>query len=507
MANETKLTSQALYQWLFEACNIMRGPINQDEYKSYITPLLFYKRISDNWDEEYDAALAESGGDKEYASFPEMHLLAIPDGCHWSDVRNATKDVGDRLTKAMLAIEQANQATLGGVFTSFDDASWADKNRFTDARLKDLIEHMSEHRLRNSDYPADIMGDAYEYLLKKFADLQKKNAGEFFTPRSIVKLMVWLLDPRPGDSIYDPACGTGGMLIESLRYMGGEKRQSFGKVYGQEKNLSTSAIARMNVYLHGEGVGADVTITQGDTLRSPNYTENGKLKTFNEVLANPPFSLKKWGADAFESDKYGRNLWGCPTDTNADFAWLQHMVASMDPQRGKVAVVLPQGVLFRGGREQKMRKKLIESDLLECVISLVGGLFYNAGVSACILFLNNRKQPEHCGKVCMIDATSIYTPERAQNTMTEQDIQTVFDLYTHYEDVIERCKIVTIDDIHAAGDTLAVNSYVERKPVPVKDPALVRAEYEKALEGVRTAEDRMRALLTEGGYLIGENRD
>lgn len=204
MSNSTdQISSQELYNWLFEACNIMRGPINQDEYKSYITPLLFYKRISDNWDEEYDKALKESDGDKEYAAFPEMHIIQIPNGCHWLDVRNKTENVGEALVNAMNGIERANQKTLGGLFSSFDDANWTDKNRFTDERLKDLIEHMSEKRLRNSDYSADIMGDAYEYLLKKFADMQKKNAGEFFTPRSIVKLMVWLLDPRPGDSIYD----------------------------------------------------------------------------------------------------------------------------------------------------------------------------------------------------------------------------------------------------------------------------------------------------------------
>lgn len=502
------MTSNELFSWLFEACNIMRGPINQDEYKSYITPLLFYKRVSDNWDEEYDLAMKESDGDTEYAEFPEMHVIQIPKGCHWEDVRNATSDIGSKLVNAMNGIERANQATLGGLFSSFDDANWTDKNRFTDGRLKDLIEHMSEKRLRNSDYSADIMGDAYEFLLKKFADMQKKNAGEFFTPRSIVTLLIWLLDPQPGDSIYDPACGTGGMLIEALKYMGNEKKQSFGKVYGQEKNLSTSAIARMNVYLHGEGAGdTDVTITQGDTLRHPNYLENGRLKTFNAVVANPPFSLKNWGADSFETDPYGRNLWGCPTDSNADFAWLQHMVKSMNPDNGKVAVVLPQGVLFRTGKDGKMRQKLVETDLLECIISLAGGLFYNAGVSACILFLNNHKRPEHQGKVCMIDAAKICTPERAQNTMTEQDITEVFNLYSKYEPVIEKCAIINIDEIRNKEFTLTANNYIEREKAEVKDPAIVRQEYFDALKQVEVAEEKMKKLLIQGGYIDEQNHN
>lgn len=250
-------TSQKLFNHLFEACNILRGPINQDEYKSYVTPILFFKRVSDVYDEELQDALEESGGDEEFAAFPENHSFIIPEGCHWQDVRNTSKDVGTAIVKAMTGIERANPETLSGVFSSFDDANWTDKTKLDDERLKNLIEHMSKIKVGNKNYSADVMGDAYEYLIKKFADLSKKNAGEFYTPRSIVKLMVELLDPKAGDTVYDPACGTGGMLIEAIRYIHDDK-MTYGKMYGQEKNLATSAIARMNLFLHG---GRDFKIT------------------------------------------------------------------------------------------------------------------------------------------------------------------------------------------------------------------------------------------------------
>lgn len=490
-------TSQRLFTHLFEACNILRGPINQDEYKSYVTPILFFKRLSDVYDEETLVALESSDGDEEFASFPENHSFEIPDGCHWQNVREKSENVGVAIVHAMNGIERANPDTLSGVFSSFDDANWTDKTKLSDERLKNLIEHMSKIKVGNTNYSADVMGDSYEFLIKKFADLSKKNAGEFYTPRSIVKLLIMLMAPQAGDTVYDPACGTGGMLIEAIRYMKGDKL-TYGHIYGQEKNLATSAIARMNLFLHG---AKDFKVTQGDTLRSPNYQEGGKLKTFDCVVANPPFSLKNWGAEQFSSDIYGRNLWGTPTDSNADFSWLQHMVKSMDQKNGRCAVVLPQGVLFRSGKEGEIRKKLVESDKLECVITLMSGVFYSTGVSACILFLNNHKKSDHVGRVCMIDATSIYTAQRAQNIMTEDDIDKVYQLYAGYEDVIEKVKIVTIDDIKQKDYTLAINNYIEKKEQETVPPAEVRRQYFEAYEEMLEAEETMRQLLLAGGYV------
>ncbi|SBW06078.1 Type I restriction-modification system, M subunit [uncultured Eubacteriales bacterium] len=492
-------TSERLFRHLFEACNILRGPINQDEYKSYVTPMLFFKRLSDVYDEETTKALEESGGDEEYAAFPENHRFIIPDGCHWNDVREQSENVGKAIVDAMSGIERANPETLSSVFSSFDDAVWTDKGKLSDERLKDLVEHMSKIKVGNENYSADVMGDAYEYLIKKFADLSKKNAGEFYTPRTIVKLLVMLLAPKAGETVYDPAAGTGGMLIEAIRYMQDDK-QTYGRIYGQEKNLANSAIARMNLFLHG---ARDFNIAQGDTLRSPHFLYRGQLRTFDCVIANPPFSLKAWGAEQFSSDVYGRNLWGSPTDSNADFAWLQHMVKSMDAKNGRLAVVLPQGVLFRSGKEGEIRKKMIESDKLEYVITLVSGVFYSTGVSACILVLNNNKPADHIGKVCLVDASQIYTAQRAQNIMTEENVNDVFKLCADYTDVIERAKVVTLDDLRSKDHTLSAGVYIEKAAKETISPAEVRADFVNALATAKAAEERLSELLVKGGYVNG----
>lgn len=496
-AEAEETTSQKLFGHLYEACNILRGPINQDNFKTYVTPILFFKRLSDVYDEETQSALEASGGDEEFAAFPENHRFVIPPGCHWQDVREKSENVGAAIITAMNGIERANPDTLSGLFSSFDEANWSDKTKLSDERLKNLVEHMSKIKVGNRNYSADVMGDSYEFLIKKFADLSKKNAGEFYTPRSIVKLLIMLLAPKAGETVYDPACGTGGMLIEAIRYMA-DDRLTYGRIYGQEKILETSAIARMNLFLHG---ARDFKVTKGDTLRSPNYLENGKLKTFDCVVANPPFSLKKWGADQFASDIYGRNIWGCPTDSNGDFAWLQHMVCSMNPKTGRCAVILPQGVLFRSDKEQQMRKQLIESDKLEAVIALTGGVFYSTGVSACILYLNNNKPISHRGRACLIDATNIYTPMRAQNVMTEENIQTVYQLYANYEDVVERAKVVTLQELRDKDYTLAINNYIEKRQQESTPPAEVRRQYFAAYEEVLEAEKALKKLLVEGGFI------
>jgi type I restriction enzyme M protein len=494
-----EITARKLFSHLFGACDILRGPINQDEFKSYVTPILFFKRISDVYDEERTLALAFSGGDEEYAAFPENYRFIIPDGCHWQDVRESCENVGKVIIDAMMKIEQANPDTLFGVFSSFDDATWTDKTKLSDERLKDLIEHMSKIKVGNDNYTADIMGDAYEYLIKKFADLSKKNAGEFYTPRAIVKLLVMLLDPQPGETVYDPACGTGGMLIEAIHHMKSDKLV-YGRIFGQEKNLSNSAIARMNLFLHG---AREFKVAQGDTLRSPKFFHRDELQTFDCVIANPPFSLNKWGSQQFSSDAYGRNLWGSPTDSNADFAWLQHMVKSMDAKNGRLAVILPQGGLFRGGREGEIRKKMIESDKLEYVIALAGGVFYGTGVSACVLVLNNKKPAAHRGRVCLVDASKIYTPLRGQNIMSKKNVQDTFALCINYVDVKEFAKIVTLSEIEKKGFTLSVSVFVEKEARETVNPAEVRKEFLATLERAKAAESRLKELLKDGGYIDG----
>lgn len=452
LADET--TSQKLYSHLFEACNILRGPINQDEYKSYVTPLLFFKRISDVYDEETQEALETSDGDEEFASFSENHRFIIPENCHWNDVRENTQNIGAAIINAMTSIERANPDTLSGVFSSFDDANWADKNKLSDERLKDLVEHMSKIKVGNKDYSDDVMGDSYEYLIKKFADLSKKNAGEFYTPRSIVKLLIKFLDPKDGDTVYDGAMGTGGMLIEAIRHMK-TMQSSYGKIYGQEKNLATSAIGRMNLFLHG---ARDFKVIQGDTLRAPGFLYRGSLKTFNCVIANPPYSIKQWDRAAFEADKWGRNILGTPPQGRADYAFFQHIIKSMDEKNGRCAILFPHGVLFRQ-EEKDLREKLVKMDILDCVIGLAPNLFYNSPMEACIVICRMRKEPQKAGKVLFINAINEVTRKNAQSFLEESHINKIASAYENYQDIDGFAKVATIKDIADNNYSLSIPLY------------------------------------------------
>lgn len=342
-----KVSQSQLEQYLSKAAWILKGPVDASDFKSYIFPLLFFKRISDVYDEEYELALKESGNDKEYASLKEFHRFIIPKDCHWKDIRETSTNVGSKIQTAIREIESANQEYLSGIF---GDVQWSNKEKLSDELLNNLIDHFSQYNLSNSSVSPDILGDAYEYLIKHFADLTNKKAGEFYTPRSVVNLMVKILEPRENESIYDPACGTGGMLIESLDYLkkNGMNNKTL-KIYGQESNLTTSAIARINLFLHN---AEDFNIFKGDTLRNPGFFKNDKLETFDCVIANPPFSLDDWGSENWIKDRYGRNLGGVPPKSNADMAWVQHMLMSMK-SAGRMAIVLPTGVLFRKGTEKK----------------------------------------------------------------------------------------------------------------------------------------------------------
>lgn len=488
---------QSLFNFLYEACNILRGPVGQDGFKDYITPLLYYKRISDVWDEETAQALKESDGDDEYARLPEQHRFVIPDECHWKDLRERTENIGSAIIESMRAIERNNPNTLYGVLSTFSKAQWTNKSVLSDERLRNLVEHMSKVDLGNTKYSADLMGDAYEVLLKKFADISKSKAGEFYTPRAIVRLLVRIIAPQPGESVYDPACGSGGMLIEAVHYMH-NSTLCCGRLFGQEKNVTNAAISRMNLFLHG---ASDFTIMQGDTLRDPRIVQNGKLAQFDCVIANPPFSLDKWGAEVWESERFGRNIWGVPQPSNGDYAWIQHMICSMKPQSGRAAVVFPQGVLFRDKKEYEMRKQLIMSDKLECVITLANNLFYGAGIPACLLIFRNRKPENKVGKVLLIDASNIYTPKRAQNELSNDDIDAIYKLYSGYKDVEGTAKVITVRDMEEKDYTLSVNRYIERKVVKVKPYTEVKQEFLSAYQSVKNAESRFVKLLAQSGYI------
>ncbi len=484
---------------LWQAANILRGPVDASDFKTYIFPLLFFKRISDVYDEEYVAALSESDGDVEYARFPENHRFQIPEGSHWNDIRALSSNIGFALQQAMRNIEQANPDTLHGIF---GDAQWTNKERLSDRLLKDLIEHFSKLSLGNEQCKADILGQSYEYLIKKFADLTNKKAGEFYTPRSVVSLMVRILSPQAGESIYDPACGTGGMLLEALHYVkehGGDENLMLGKLYGQEKNLTTSSIARMNLFLHG---AEDFHIERGDTLRQPAFYSGDSLATFDCVIANPPFSLKKWGEEVWVNDPYGRNFAGLPPAKCGDYAWVQHMIKSMAVKTGRMAVVLPHGVLFRMSKEGKIRQKLLEMDILEAVIGLGPNLFYGTGLAACILVFRESKPREHRQKVLFIDASKEFKAGRAQNELLPKHVENIHRWYEEYRDVEGICHVATIDEIRENDYNLNIPRYVE--PVIEEESLSVEeaiANLKQSLEAAYAAEDRLKALLQREGLI------
>ena len=451
---------QNLYNFLFEACNILRGPVSQDNFKDYITPILYFKRISDVYDEETQTALEESGGDEEYASLPEQHRFVIPDGCHWSDIRERSENLGAAIVGAMRGIELANPDTLYGVLSMFSAQKWTDKKNLSDGKIRDLIEHLSTRRLGNNDYPADLMGDAYEILLKKFADDSKAQAGEFYTPRSVVSLLVRILDPKPGETVYDPACGSGGMLIEAVQHMN-HSSLCCGSIFGQEKNVVNSAIAKMNLFLHG---ASDFNIMQGDTLRSPKILQNGEIAKFDCVIANPPFSLEKWGSVEWSSDKYGRNVWGTPSDSCGDYAWIQHMIHHL-ALNGKIGLVLANGALStQSSGEGEIRKKIIEDDLIEGIIAMPTQLFYSVTIPVTLWFITKGKKQK--GKTLFIDARKMgHMVDRKHRDFTDEDIQKLADTFEAFqngtqEDVLGFCKVADIQEIEKQDYILTPGRYV-----------------------------------------------
>lgn len=497
MAQQTDLSLLESHLW--ESANILRGPVDAADFKTYVFPLLFFKRISDVFDEEYALALQESGGDEEYASFPQHYRFQLPTGCHWSDVRAVTRNVGQALQKAMRGIEKSNPETLYGIF---GDAQWTNKERLSDSLLRDLIEHFSSVPLGNEAAKADLLGHSYEYLIKKFADATNKKAGEFYTPRSVVRLMVNILDPKEGESIYDPACGTGGMLMEAIHHVRkqhGDDRTLWGKLFGQEKNLTTSAIARMNLFLHG---ASDFQVVRGDTLRQPAFFSGDNLATFDCVIANPPFSLQKWGEEVWASDPYGRNFAGMPPDKTGDYAWVQHMIKSMAPSNGRMAVVLPHGALFRMGKEGAIRTKLLQMDLLEAVVGLGPNLFYGTGLAACILVLRQGKKLDRKEKVLIIDASREFKTGRAQNELLPQHVERIRNWVLKYSNVPNVAHVVSLDDIRANDFNLNISLYVEAKneSVVLSVDEAMAALRESALAAF-AAEERLLAVLQREGLI------
>lgn len=451
----SKISLDELESYLWGSAVLLRTNIDAGEYKQYIFPLLFFKRLCDVYDEECKQILEEYDGDKSALEFEENHKFVIPKGAHWNDVRNTTENVGKALIDAFHAVETANQDQLIDIF---GEGAWTNKNRLPDRLLKELIEHFSTKTLSLANCPEDELGQGYEYLIKKFADDSGHTAQEFYTNRTVVHLMTEMLKPQPGESIYDPTCGSAGMLISAVSYLQQQDLEWRNvSLYGQEINSLTSAIARMNLFLHGI---QDFHIVNDDTLERPAFIENGKLKTFDICLANPPYSIKQWNRDAFENDQYGRNFLGTPPQGRADYAFFQHIIKSLKKDTGRCAILFPHGVLFRN-EERDMREKLVKGDYVECVIGLAANLFYNSPMEACIVICRMTKPKDHVGKILFINAVNEVMRKNAQSYLEDQHIKKIAEAYEKYEEIENFSKVVTVREISENDYSLSIPLYVK----------------------------------------------
>lgn len=493
MAN--RMTIDELKSYLWESAVLLRTNIDAGAYKQYIFPLLFFKRICDVYDEETKAAEREYGEDIDLYPEEELHTFLVPKGHHWNDVRQITEDVGAAIVKAFREIERANGDRMTGIF---GDGAWTNKNRLPDRLLRDLIEHFSSKVLSLANCPEDELGQGYEYLIKQFADDSGHTAQEFYTNRTVVHLMTEMLQPQSGESVYDPTCGSAGMLISCIAHLKNQGKEWRNlKIYGQEINQLTSAIGRMNLFLHGID---DFHIANDDTLKNPAFIEKGTIQQFDLVLANPPYSISQWDRGAFENDKYGRNFLGTPPQGRADYAFFQHILASLKPDTGRCAILFPHGILFRG-EEKDMREKLVQGDWVECVIGIGKNLFYNSPMEACIVICRNNKPLNRRGKVLFINARNEVTRKNSQSYLEPEHIQKITQTYKDFAVEEGFSAIATIEEIAQHDSKLSIALYVrggDTTDVVLTSDAIeawkkssssMGAEYQKLIQMIEAGDD------------------
>ena len=494
------LSVSQLERYLWSAADILRGSIDSSDYKSFIFGLLFLKRLSDRFEEEAEKLVADGVSETVAWTDLDEHRFFVPDRARWSTIQKQATNIGEALNRACAALEEQNSA-LEGVLAGID---YNDERKLGDAKNRDtvlarLVQHFSQLSLRNDRMAEpDLLGRAYEYLIEQFADDAGKKGGEFYTPRMVVRLIVELLAPTERMRICDPTAGSGGMLIECAHYVerkGGDPRNL--TLHGQEKNLGTWAICKMNMLLHGL---PDARIEKGDTIRDPKLVDEGELLLYDRVIANPPFSLDEWGRDVAESDGYGRFRFGLPPKTKGDFAFVQHMVAVLN-NSGRLGVVMPHGVLFRGAAEGKIRQGLLREDLFEAVIGLPPNLFYGTGIPASVLVLNRDKPTARKGKVLFIDASRELEEGSNQNRLRDGDIDHITKTFYEYADVDKYARIVPVAEIERNDWNLNISRYVDVSEEEERvDVAEAVRKLRRLERGRGAAEATLSRYLKELGY-------
>ena len=479
--------------WLWKAADILRGAVRAEDYQDFMLPLLFFKRLSDEYRATYEEMLKEYK-DRDVARDSMFYRADIPEGCYWEDVRATSVNMGQKLNDVLNDIARANPQ-LDRVINRTD---FNNPNAIPEERLIRLIEHFNQRNLSNGNVSPDMLGDGYEYLLKMFNEEAPKRAGEFYTPREVVRVLVECLRPEEGMEVYDPCCGTGGMLIESYYYLKRQGRDP-GKLFlfGQEINDETWAIARMNVFLHG----MEADIVQGDTFVNPHFVEGGSLKRFDLVVANPMWNQKGFKR-YMEDDQYGRFEYGVVTDGSADWGWIQHMLASLEGT-ARMGIVLDQGALFRGGAEGGVRREVLKKDLVECVVALPEKLFYNTGAPGCLIFLNKNKPEERKGKVLFIYAAEDYEKLSNMNQLREEDIDKIVSIYDEYTDSKKYSRVVNFEEIKENDYNLSITRYVDIFDLP--EPVDIQQVWKELIELEKQRQqttEKISVYLKEIGYEI-----
>ncbi|MDP2629837.1 MAG: type I restriction-modification system subunit M [Candidatus Uhrbacteria bacterium] len=498
LPDDDKMTLAQLKQFLWKSADILRGKIDSSDYKKYIFGLLFYKRISDIWDEEYEQVLKEYH-DEEIAKQEHNHRFQVPKDCRWKVIEKQAESIGGKLNEIFDALTKANTPKLDRIF---DDLDFANRDRFPNEVLQKLINHFSAHNFGTNYISSDLLGDAYEYLIEQFAADAGKKGGEFYTTREVINTIISILRPNEKDHIYDMAVGSGGFLLGAYHYLKekvGEKAARSLYLSGQEINLGTFAIAKINMFLHGLD-GAD--IRRGDALADPKFLDNqGRLQTFDICVANPPYSIKEWEYEAFASNRYNRlEGYGVIPKKNADFAFVLHMIKSMN-EHGRAGIVLPHGVLFRGGAEGKIREQIIKNDLIETIISLPAKLFYGTGIPVAVLILNKAKPKERQNKILFISAENDYQEGSKQNKLRNKDIEKIVQTHEQFRDVEKYARVVDVKELKENEFNLNVRRYVDTSEEEENiDVSIERAKVQRIKKEWQKADSVVEKYLQELGY-------